>query len=383
MRRSRKLFLFPLLLVFFSCQDSIHRDVVGPELDAGAQFSVIPPRVKVALPVTPTWVFGEENFPPAGIAVAPLDALQDFQLLSPFEDATHYFSVRVLPGGNTALAVAVDHVHEPPWTWGAGWSYLVRFDIDSGQLIDKVLLEGVPSLTGDPDGGAAWLFDVSSDGRFAYVSLFYSAALAVVDLRSMEVVGYVHFPPALGPGTGSFLPMVPRLIEGDRALLINDKRRGQVLRVDLESLEFEEVYFSGTRSTLISVSPNGKTLLMTTSPGVRVVDLERGEMIKEIPCELATGVHFPPGRQEVLVTCRDEDRLLAIGPGSWEVSWELEIPGGPQRVSVDPSSRFAVVTTHFGGEVFLLDLERRELLNTVALPNPAWEPFLWVGLQPY
>jgi len=381
MRTLRSLYLTFALLVLTTCQDAAINGV--PDVDGGPapSFGVIPPPLQVAVPLSPTWV--SETDPgegPGGIVIAPMDAIDEYRLLNPLPGATHYSSVRILPGGREAIAVALRHIDPPPWHYNFGWVYLVHFDLETGALLHSALLEGVPGLRLS-DGGNGWLMDITQDGKKAYVSLFYSGALAVVDLEAFELERYVEFPPPWGEGTSVFYPMQPRLLAGGHALLINETLTGQVLSMDTETFDLTELVppEEGGRQVLIEITQDEKTLLQTAYDGLRVIDIQTGAVTKTVPCDYATGVWLTQGDKLALVTCRDENRLMAVDTEGWSEAWSMTIPNRPQRVAADMSGRFGLVFTRKTHELILLDLETHEVMSTVTLPNRGWEPDIWPG----
>lgn len=273
-----------------------------------------------------------------------------------------------------------------------------------------------------PTGAGPQELVISPDGRVAYVtvhgttdeSLVRPAEIAVLDLESHEVVD--TFPAGAYSGPAG----IGRSDLGSR-IWVTAGERGEVLELDArDGSMLMRWKTGGARSHTLTVTPDGRKLYVTVARSDSVAVIDRMTVAAgRIPTGAGPeGLDLAPDGSELWVSNRDDHTLTVIDTrrdavvatvgsggleptrprfrpdgaevwvvhrGSASVSvidrgsrsrvWEIPLPGAPWDILFSPDGRLAYVSMPEWGEVAVVDVAGRKVLDYIPAGSPgamAW-----------
>ncbi len=273
-----------------------------------------------------------------------------------------------------------------------------------------------------PTGGGPQELVVSPDGRVAYITVHRvtddspgrPAGVAVLDLESHEVVDTFRAGTASGPAG------IGRSDLGSR-IWVTAGEQGEILELDArDGAMLMRWKTGGARSHTLAVTPDGRKLYVTAARSDSVAVIDRLTVAAgRIPTGASPeGLDLAPDGQELWVANRDghsltvidtrRDAVLAtVGSGGleplrprfrpdgaevWVVNrgsasvsvieregrsqvWEIALPGAPLDILFSPDGRHAYVSMPEWGEVAVVDVPGRQVLDYIPAGSPgalAW-----------
>ncbi|MEL6256822.1 MAG: beta-propeller fold lactonase family protein, partial [Bacteroidota bacterium] len=141
-----------------------------------------------------------------------------------------------------------------------------------------------------------------------------------------------------------------------------------VYKINTRSLEIESMIEVGSVPKFLSVSPNGKTLLVSNwcSGDLSVIDLETEEEIRRIKLgKYPRGIAIDSKSSFAYISIMGEDEIAVLNLLDYSMNWMNAHGKTPRHVILDPSDRFLYVSLSREGEVAKIDLVKRELVKKI------------------
>ena len=162
----------------------------------------------------------------------------------------------------------------------------------------------------------------SPDGRTALVANMGADTVTLYDVEGLRPLGDVRVGEA--PVQVAYSP------DGSHAY-VSLNAPGEVVKVDLEAMAVAGRVAVPAGPVQVAVTPDGATLLVASQ-----------------------GTKEAPG-----------DTLAFVDTAAMTVTGLLTVGSGAHGVAVDPTGRQAFVTTTWAGELVVVDLERREVVDRI------------------
>ena len=201
---------------------------------------------------------------------------------------------------------------------------------------------------------------VSPDGRLAIVTNYGDREKAgwtvtVVDVPARKVLDTINLRHYKPHGL-AWLPDGNVLVtaESSAKVLIVNPSSGEVVR---------EIPTDQRISHMVVATADGKRAFVSNigSGSVTVIDLEKGEKIKDIKTGAgAEGIALTPDGKELWVGNRTAGTLTVIDPRSLEILDEVDCPGYPIRVAITPNGKTVLVSCAAEGEVVAFNRSKRK-----------------------
>lgn len=197
---------------------------------------------------------------------------------------------------------------------------------------------GFPDRAGDTNGAPVEAV-FSPDGKYAYVSQYRlqgpgAGVTAHDDCRNGEKVG-----------------------------------RSAVFRLNIETSQWDQVIEVGRVPKFISLSPDGSIALVSNwcDESVSVVDLERGEEVRQIPVDAAPrGSVVLPDNRTAYVAAMYADELYKVDLETGESEIVLETDRKPRHLVLSPDATRMYLTVSGSDELLELDTATGQVLRSVS-----------------
>jgi DNA-binding beta-propeller fold protein YncE len=268
-----------------------------------------------------------------------------------------------LPARPHEVAISADHRLAYVSIYGNGiygnntlpGNTIVVLDLPSHKLV--ATLNVSPYLA--PHGMA-----IGSDGRL-YASCDQSGVVAVIDVRSGEVVGAID--------AGSHGPhMIAMLPDGSK------------LYAENEEDPFISVMAPGTRTRLhtvdmpggsagISASADGQRIFVVAGQSPELAEFETASdmAVRRIRlrghAQPAQRVRASPDGRFIVITSTEEPLVTILDSDNLDIQTTLRVADAPMGVAFGPDNRTALVGNHGAGRITVLDLEAHSVIRDFAL----------------
>ena len=129
---------------------------------------------------------------------------------------------------------------------------------------------------------------------------------------------------------------------------------------------------AGSSNSLMDVSPNGQQLIVanTDNGTLTVIDLQKRETIREIPCgDHPEGVSWIGTGPMAIVTVYGDDLVLILNTKTGKVVETIPVPDEPYGVVVTNDGKFAYITHDYPGQVTEIDLTSYKLTRSINVGN--------------
>jgi len=218
-------------------------------------------------------------------------------------------------------ALAFAHVPDDPAAHGGvllvtnkSENTLSFIDTDTGEELERI-------ATGPGPHEVA----TTPDGRLAFVANYGSNSLTVVDVAKREALGMID----LGEHTRPHGIVVSK--DGSSVWATTEGSQ-DLVEVDVESRTVKRAIKTAYTANI-------------GSGNVTAVDIERGEVIKQIATGAgAEGIAVTIDDRYVLVTNREAGTFSVIDVSTDEIVHDMEVGGFPIRVEVTPDGKHALVS---------------------------------------
>lgn len=224
-------------------------------------------------------------------------------------------------------------------------------------LLDTATGQSIATL---PTGVGPHEIALSPDGSTAVVSNYGDrdhpgSTLTVIDVPLARVLRTIDLQRHSRPHGLIFT--------GAQDVVVTAEGSQHLLTVDVATGSIRQAVETGQEvSHMVTTSADGQRAFVANigSNSVTVIDLERGEKIRDIPTgDGAEGIALAPDGAEVWVGNRGADTLSVIDPETLEIMETLACPGFPIRLAFSPDGRFLLVSAARSGEVVTFDREKR------------------------
>jgi len=203
-----------------------------------------------------------------------------------------------------------------------------------------------------------------SRGRFAYVTLSSSNAVAIVDVETMTIAAKIP--------VGEY-PHGLRMSDDDRLLFVANAREGSISVIDLRSRKELKRIAVGGQPSQVAVSPDGRAVYATLSDTNEViaVNVAAGRVTKRLrvgtnPAQIAINA------EGTMLVAADEGTfdspgsdVAIINPATLRPIASVDIRNGPYGVAIEGDR--AYVTSVFAGTLTVIDLTKYRAIRTFAL----------------
>jgi YVTN family beta-propeller protein len=200
----------------------------------------------------------------------------------------------------------------------------------------------------------------SPDGRLAFVSDYVGTpenrghTITVVDLERLEALEPIDLLPNRAPHG-------MEVTSDGRWLWVTTEVTSSVVKVDLDARKVAaSIDTSPLRTHMIVLSESsGKAYASSIGGGaVAVIDMKAGKMLKQVKTGAgAEGIDVTPDGRHVLVTNRADGTLSVIDTSSDEVVRTFEVGNFPIRAKVTPDGTRALVSNAKGNEIAEVDVK--------------------------
>ena len=191
-------------------------------------------------------------------------------------------------------------------------------------------------------------------------------SITVINTKTNEIVKTIDLEGSLKPhGIFAF----PR---SDKVGVITDVSN-DLLVVDIETGNVEKkIPTHQNMGHLLVLHPNKPIAYVTNvnSNSVSVVDLERDEVIKTIPCGLGTeGIDITPDGSEIWVSNNDDNSIDIINADNYQITHTLSAGEDPSRLKFSPDGRYCLVTNAGDGSIIVYDRDSKAQVKTINIPG--------------
>lgn len=141
-----------------------------------------------------------------------------------------------------------------------------------------------------------------------------------------------------------------------------------VYKINTQSLEIESMIEVGSVPKFLSVSPNGKILLVSNwcSGDLSVIDLETEEELRRIKLgKYPRGIAIDSKSSFAYISIMGEDEIAVLNLVDYSMNWMEAYGKTPRHLVLDPSDRFLYLSLSREGEVAKIDLVKRELVKKI------------------
>ncbi len=199
---------------------------------------------------------------------------------------------------------------------------------------------------------------LSPDGGTLYVSNSGASLLTAIDVETHRVVGFVTVG-ALDAGPYGIATSGDRVyvtdLNADEVLVVADGR--VVTRIPVDG---------GPRS--LATDADGSHLFVTSfnSGNLTIIDTARDAVEAVIPLPLSGGfaIVIGPLGERAYVTGHDEDVVVVVDLESREVIDTIPVGAGPRGLTFSPAGDRLFVTTSSSDEIYVFDARSHERLGT-------------------
>jgi YVTN family beta-propeller protein len=143
-----------------------------------------------------------------------------------------------------------------------------------------------------------------------------------------------------------------------------------VYRIDVASLQIDQVIEVGAVPKYVATSPDGRWVLVTNwcSYDLSVIDAEAGREVQRIPLgEYPRGIVVDPTSSTAYVAIMGETRLVAVDlAGGFATRDVPEVGGGPRHLVISPDGRYLYVTLNRDGQVAKVDIATGMVIARIA-----------------
>lgn len=196
---------------------------------------------------------------------------------------------------------------------------------------------GFPAERAGQTQGAPVEAAFSADGRYAYVTQY--------GLK--------------GPGSGE--PSTDKCTGGEEI------GRSAIFRMDMETLQWDQVIEVGRVPKFLTLSPDGTTALVSNwcDSTVSVVDLEAGQEVRTIEVDAAPrgSVILPDGRT-AYVTAMYADELYRLDLEAGTSELVRETGRKPRHLTLSPDGTRVYMTEAGADRLVVMDAETAEIIDT-------------------
>lgn len=279
------------------------------------------------------------------------DGYTDITASSGSFSATRRFAVR---SGPVPSIVATDQIGGSPF--GAAIGPTGAFYVGDGS--DGGLYRGdLPSLTFSSHlsrAGSMKTIVFDSSGRRAFVALYQSNYVGVVDVDSNRFVDSIDVSLAVGHANGvwsvGLSPAAPKLFVGsDHGIAVYDPR----------SLQLDTV-LSGYSVSAFSFHPDLPLAYATVSGGVEEIDVDRLQVLRSWSVPNPEGTAVSPDGSELYVAVADSG-MRVINLASGQDEGLVSLPG-LYDLKILPGAD-VIVADGIAGDIFVLDRASRVLVE--------------------
>ena len=147
-----------------------------------------------------------------------------------------------------------------------------------------------------------------------------------------------------------------------------------VYKINTQSLEIESMIEVGSVPKFLSVSPNGKILLVSNwcSGDLSVIDLETEEELRRIKLgKYPRGIAIDSKSSFAYISIMGEDEIAILNLVDYSMNWMEAYGKTPRHLVLDPSDRFLYLSLSREGEVAKIDLVKRELVKKISTGKEA------------
>jgi YVTN family beta-propeller protein len=142
-----------------------------------------------------------------------------------------------------------------------------------------------------------------------------------------------------------------------------------VYRIDMESLEIDQVIQVGTVPKYLEVSPDGDQVLVSNwcSYDVSIIDTQSGTETARIDVgRFPRGIAFDPSGDRAYVAIMGGDTIVEIDMVNKTQAGSFGLSGSPRHLNISPDGSTLYATLNRAGEVAKIDLATKQVVDRLA-----------------
>jgi YVTN family beta-propeller protein len=144
-----------------------------------------------------------------------------------------------------------------------------------------------------------------------------------------------------------------------------------ILNIETDSIE-KQIHTKQKKSHLLALHPNKALAYVTNmkSNSVSVIDLTKNEVVKIIPCGLATeSIDITPDGSEIWVTNKDENSITIIDTSTYKVTDSLVTGDEPLKLKFSVDGKYCLVANARDGNITVYSQSSKKQITTIGIPG--------------
>jgi len=142
-----------------------------------------------------------------------------------------------------------------------------------------------------------------------------------------------------------------------------------VLNIETDSIE-KQIQTKQKMSHLLALHPNKAVAYVTNmgSNSVSVIDLNKNEVVKIIPCGLVTeSIDITPDGSEIWVTNKNENSITIINTSTYDVIDTLDTGNEPLKLKFSKDGKYCLVANGTDGSISIYNQHSKKKIKTIIL----------------
>ena len=142
-----------------------------------------------------------------------------------------------------------------------------------------------------------------------------------------------------------------------------------ILNIETDSIE-KQIHTKQKKSHLLALHPNKAIAYVTNmkSNSVSVIDLTKNEVVKIIPCGLATkSIDITPDGSEIWVTNKNENSITIIDTSAYKVIDILPTGNEPLKLKFSIDGRYCLVANAKDGSISVYEQDSKKQIKTITI----------------
>lgn len=144
-----------------------------------------------------------------------------------------------------------------------------------------------------------------------------------------------------------------------------------VLNIETDSIE-KQIQTKQKKSHLLVNHPTNSLAYVTNmaSNSVSVIDLDKNEVVKIIPCGLTSeSIDITPDGSEIWVTNKNGNSITIINTSTYEVIETLSTGKEPLKVKFSVDGSYCLVANASDGSIYVYDQYSKKQIKTINIPG--------------
>ena len=144
-----------------------------------------------------------------------------------------------------------------------------------------------------------------------------------------------------------------------------------ILNIETDSIE-KQIHTKQENSHLLALHPNKAIAYVTNmkSNSVSVIDLTKNEVVKIIPCGLATeSIDITPDGSEIWVTNKNENSITIINTSTYRVIDTLVTGDEPLKLKFSVDGKYCLVANARDGNITVYSQDSKKQITIIGIPG--------------